>query len=50
MYRVFCKLGSCRYYWTKSGIWSMRTWAAQPLRQHEALQIAETEEGQIEPM
>lgn len=50
MFRVFCQLGSGRYYRTKSGIWSMWSWDAQPLRQYEALQIAEAEEGQIEPI
>ncbi len=53
MFRVYCELGpdrSHRYYRTKTGMWSMWHWDAQPLRQSEALQIAESEGGQIEPM
>ncbi len=53
MFRVYCQLGpdrSYRYYWTKPGLWVMWSWSAQPLRESEALQIAESEGGQIEPM
>jgi len=51
MFRVFCQLGpdrSYRYYRTKTGNWSTYSWHAQPLRQPEALQIAEEEGAQIE--
>jgi len=53
MFRIFCELGpdrSHRYYRTKGGNWSTWSWDAQPLRQGEALQIAEAEGAHVEPI
>jgi len=50
MYRVYCKIGRYRYYWSKANIWSMWSWAAKPLTLEDAMNLANKENAHLEPM
>lgn len=49
MFRVFCLIGSYRYYWCGSH-WSMWGWAAKPLPLEQAKMVADAEQADFEPM
>jgi hypothetical protein len=49
MYRVYCMLGSDRYYWVGPH-WVQWSWAAKPLPLDQAKQLAESEQAHVEPM
>jgi hypothetical protein len=49
MFRVFCLIGSYRYYWCGSH-WTMWPWAAKPLPLKQVQQVAKAEQADFEPM
>jgi hypothetical protein len=51
MWRIYCFIDpdqKYRYYRTKSGIWSMWSYAAQPLKYTEARELAQSENAFFE--
>jgi len=48
MFRIYCMIGRYRYYRTESGIWSMWSWAAQPLELEVAARLAKSEQAHFE--
>ena len=48
MFRVYCKIGRYRYYWSKAHIWTMWSRAAKSLGLTEARKVAHSENGRVE--
>ena len=48
MYRVYCLIGPYRYYWSRAHIWTMWSWAAEPLSLVQAAHVAQRENAQVE--
>ena len=48
MFRVYCNVGNNRYYWHKSGFWSMWAHLATPYLLTQAEQLAKRKSAKIE--